>query len=161
MLMHAVQNGSWTPNRDGTYTPRSRYLWLLCFIPTFPYVAAVRNKYIVPTHAFILWLVHHGKLLTMDRLKSWNMVVVDEKCFLCGVEDESIDHLFFRCSFSRGMCKELGRWLQVSSMLVRLTDWKHISGQSALKAGIIVAGVAAAVSLIWNELNAWLHCKQR
>lgn len=61
---------------------------------------------------FIAWLIVHQRLKTKDLLQRRG-VVVDSKCVLCNVEDESCLHLYFECSYSslvwrmvlRSMCE--------------------------------------------------------
>ncbi|XP_022030835.1 uncharacterized protein LOC110931762 [Helianthus annuus] len=58
----------------------------------------------IPRHAFNMWLVMRGKLLTQDKIlqcdlsrrKSMNMMC----CVLCYANVDSHEHLFFECGFS-------------------------------------------------------------
>lgn len=61
------------------------------------------NRYLIPKHAFHIWLVCHERPLTRDRLKTWGMAVVDASCVLCGQQAESIDHLYFECAYSKSL----------------------------------------------------------
>lgn len=42
----------------------------------------------------------HGKILTQDNLKRRGFQLPN-RCILCKVEEESIDHLFIHCPFAR------------------------------------------------------------
>ena len=53
-----------------------------------------------PRHSFLLWLAVNRKLLTQDRLKQMGDSMVS-RCPLCRCDEEALDHLFFRCSFSQ------------------------------------------------------------
>lgn len=44
----------------------------------------------------MLTLAGHGRLTTRDGLARWG-VTADQICPLCSVENESVEHLFFRC----------------------------------------------------------------
>lgn len=57
------------------------------------------NNYSCPKWIFVLQLVAHDRLYTKDRLSKWG-IVQDLICPLCDSEDESIEHLFFRCAYS-------------------------------------------------------------
>lgn len=50
-------------------------------------------------HRFILWLALWGRLATADRLIKWN-IQIPNVCYLCNDETETLNHLFFECSFS-------------------------------------------------------------
>ncbi|GKD72578.1 RNA-directed DNA polymerase, eukaryota, reverse transcriptase zinc-binding domain protein, partial [Tanacetum coccineum] len=54
----------------------------------------------IPRHAFILWMLVHERLPTQDRLAKWypNRVI---KCVMCLQEQDSHQHLFFNCPYSK------------------------------------------------------------
>ena len=53
----------------------------------------------VPKHAITSWLFMLNRNPTMDRLLSWGLDV-EGTCLLCGLSQESINHLFFECVYS-------------------------------------------------------------
>nr|GEU79801.1 hypothetical protein [Tanacetum cinerariifolium] len=60
-----------------------------------------------PRNAFILWMEILGKLYTQDRIQKWNNGIL--LCPLCSKVNDSHDHLFFKCDFS----KEIWRVLKI------------------------------------------------
>jgi hypothetical protein len=46
--------------------------------------------------AFFVWFAALGKILTLDNLRTRNVVVV-EWCCMCKKSGESIDHLLIHC----------------------------------------------------------------
>ncbi|XP_071739508.1 uncharacterized protein [Rutidosis leptorrhynchoides] len=60
-------------------------------------------KWPVPRHSFILWLLVLEKLKTQDKLKPWevNASTASNVCVLCKAHQESHDHLFFECPYSK------------------------------------------------------------
>ncbi|GKU97302.1 hypothetical protein SLEP1_g10467 [Rubroshorea leprosula] len=64
----------------------------------------------IPKHSFMSWLAILHRLSTRARQKSWSPHI-DATCVLCGAENETRDHLFFSCSYSRTV------WDVISSML--------------------------------------------
>jgi hypothetical protein len=46
--------------------------------------------------AFFAWLAALGKILTMDNLRNKHLIVVN-RCCLCKLSRESVDHLLFHC----------------------------------------------------------------
>ncbi|GAV74317.1 zf-RVT domain-containing protein, partial [Cephalotus follicularis] len=52
-----------------------------------------------PKHSFCLWLTFKDGHKTLDKLSKWGVVQAASCAFGCG-QEESIDHLFFACSFT-------------------------------------------------------------
>jgi hypothetical protein len=46
--------------------------------------------------AFFAWSVALGKILNMDNLRKWHVIVVDW-CCMCKKNEESVDHLLLHC----------------------------------------------------------------
>lgn len=67
--------------------------------PPVPWFTVVWFKEKVPKYSFITWLLLRERLAIRDRLRHWEMVV-PSACLLCGVTDESMQHVFFNCSYS-------------------------------------------------------------
>lgn len=65
-----------------------------------PWHKGVWFKDRVPKHAFGCWVVARNRMLTQDRLRRWGLEV-SPLCLLCNSENESRQHLFFDCSFSK------------------------------------------------------------
>lgn len=60
----------------------------------------------VPRHAFSTWLFTLNRNHTLDRLVAWGCDL-EHTCLLCGVSAESRNHLFFSCSYSAQIWKEV------------------------------------------------------
>ncbi|XP_074265799.1 uncharacterized protein LOC141588246 [Silene latifolia] len=67
------------------------------------------NAWAVPKHGFISWLVGHNRLLTQDRLLGMK-IIQSNCCYLCGIQQETHTHLFFKCVYSRRSCKLVSDW---------------------------------------------------
>lgn len=116
----------------------------------------------VPKFSFITWLAALNRLPTFDRLRSWN-IQVDDKCLLCQNAQETRDHLFFACNFSRQILSEGFRKTCTSlpsgnltwdSVLTWLTT--HGSGSSFRKT-ILKLFWTCGVHKIWRERNSRKH----
>ncbi|XP_058726146.1 uncharacterized protein LOC131597466 [Vicia villosa] len=66
-----------------------------------------------PRAKIILWLACHGRLATKDRLVKFGMIS-DTKCEFC-LESETLQHMFFECSATRSIWKEVMRWLHIEN----------------------------------------------
>ncbi|GJU74027.1 RNA-directed DNA polymerase, eukaryota, reverse transcriptase zinc-binding domain protein [Tanacetum coccineum] len=63
-------------------------------------------------HAFVTWLAIQKRLMTQDKLLIWRPNE-DLKCALCKKCNDSHNHLFFTCDFSKGVWNELLKLLNV------------------------------------------------
>ncbi|CAA7057486.1 unnamed protein product [Microthlaspi erraticum] len=73
--------------------------------PVVPWANLIWHKARVPRHAFSAWLFVLNRNPTLDRLSRWDYDI-EQTCLLCGVADESRDHLFFSCPFSHQVWDE-------------------------------------------------------
>ncbi|XP_074288589.1 uncharacterized protein LOC141613746 [Silene latifolia] len=135
------------------YTVKMGYNWLVDDGVDVRWHHWTRNRLIVPKHAFFIWLVAHKRLLTQDRLMKM-MIAARNRCLLCDTEEESIEHLFFQCSYSQRCLRLLEEWLQVSIPLNSIIDWWiRLRERSLLKKQVVAAAVAHLMYLIWYARN--------
>ncbi|KAG9148552.1 hypothetical protein Leryth_023927, partial [Lithospermum erythrorhizon] len=69
------------------------------------YVKDKKFKRNVLSHSVICWMLCLQRLPRRDRLKAWN-VAQDDKCMF-GCEAESMEHLFYRCSYTRDVLRKI------------------------------------------------------
>jgi len=77
--------------------------WKLCFW----------NLKILPSAQFTAWRVLCNVIPTKDNLLRRGLLLMSDRCPLCGVEEELVRHLFFECRISWriwGMCL---KWLGI------------------------------------------------
>ncbi|XP_073024427.1 uncharacterized protein [Primulina eburnea] len=119
----------------------------------WPWKPLLSRSCLLPKHRFTLWLMAHSKLRTRDRL----VFVEDKTCILCKVQIETVEHLFFQCSFSCDVWREIRAWLGMSKNMGSPTAIlrafrNHYGGKSTLDRMRIMA-LAATVYHIWNARN--------
>ncbi|XP_074265589.1 uncharacterized protein LOC141588030 [Silene latifolia] len=100
-------DGKWEIQQDG-YTSAGCYNWFKGNWPCVTWYKVIWNGWAIPKHQFLGWLIAHEALNTVARLKSFGMDIED-KCYLCGVDEESAGHLFFECMYSTRVITELNR----------------------------------------------------
>ncbi|KAL2896817.1 Terpenoid synthase 19 [Bienertia sinuspersici] len=104
------------------------------------------------------------RLPTADRLNRWG-AQMQATCGLCGTDQESSDHLFFRCSFSREMLEELKSWLNsrnTQQNIKGLCKWiNRRSKQAKVERAAWNLVLSAATYLIWQNRNAVQHGKNK
>lgn len=76
----------------------------------------------IPKHSFICWLAILNRLSTRDRQQK-SSPLIDKLCPFCGVE-ESREHLFFDCSFSSQVWKEVV--LKFAKLRGDLLSWSSV-----------------------------------
>nr|GEV31126.1 hypothetical protein [Tanacetum cinerariifolium] len=76
----------------------------------------------IPKQSFILWMAIQGKLMTWDRITKWGSYDMNV-CTLCKENDESHDHLFFKCNFSQTILRKLKPLMQFKS---NADKWNNI-----------------------------------
>ncbi|CAN1773889.1 LINE-1 retrotransposable element ORF2 protein [Linum perenne] len=88
--------------------------------------AAIWTGFSIPKRGVVAWLIVNRSLMTANKIKHWNSAV-ELGCMLCKVEDESIDHLFGRCCYTKEVMDSLfpdfrGQSIWQSAMIMK--EWK-------------------------------------
>jgi hypothetical protein len=79
----------------------------------------------IPRHSFIGWLAMKNKLPTKERMIQWGFNG-DSKCVLCNTHVENRDHLFFLCSFTKRIWKNIMSLFLISDIdcfWLKLVEW--------------------------------------
>ncbi|GJZ17557.1 reverse transcriptase zinc-binding domain-containing protein [Tanacetum coccineum] len=81
------------------------------------WVNAVWFPYCIPKHAFNLWLVVKQRLKTQDKIASWEVSdSLMKVCSLCEQIQDSHDHLFFECTYSKQVWNHFKRLAGMCSL---------------------------------------------
>ncbi|XP_010555778.1 PREDICTED: uncharacterized protein LOC104825191 [Tarenaya hassleriana] len=101
-------------------------------------------------------LTMQQRLPTRDRLRRWGLQT-DDKCVLCGVEEESHHHLFFECSYSVNLWLYFASccWSSPPDNLYDCHSWITQAGNDRGKNREILSKLILQVTvhLLWNERN--------
>ena len=111
----------------------------------------VWNSFVVPKHAIIAWMAILNRLPTVDRLKQWGFDI-NENCVLCKQDRETRDHIFFECSYSKAIWKEV---LSKCGLQRDITSWHGELKWVVLK----LKGKALITLLIQIGWNAFIYNK--
>lgn len=140
----------------------SRQVWnnIRTTKPLVSWSGLVWHKARIPKHAFSVWLFVLNRNPTLDRLVRWGCDV-EQTCLLCGLHNESRDHLFFECGYSAEI------WFAVVSKILSLTppeNWDAIlqwlptvSTSKDISLALLQAW-QACIYEVWNERNRRFHC---
>ncbi|KAK1441009.1 hypothetical protein QVD17_06845 [Tagetes erecta] len=115
----------------------------------------------IPRHAFVVWLVMRGKLLTQDKIVKWDLARRGNMnmmcCLLCYSNIDSHSHLFFECKYANSVwdkVKERAGMSDVRANWNDITSWLCSRSKSrSLKNVVARLLVAGAVYYIWQERN--------
>ncbi|XP_074311370.1 uncharacterized protein LOC141647174 [Silene latifolia] len=148
LMQHHLFSGNFE-----VYTIRLGYSWLVNEGPDQTWHPWIANKLMIPRHGFNLWLVAHRRLLTQDKLVRLG-IAQSNLCYLCGTEEESMEHLFFKCDYSRMCSRLMGDWLQTTIPDSQVIDWWLKLRTKSLKKKKVLASVLVALMYqIWSSRN--------
>ncbi|KAF5803513.1 putative reverse transcriptase zinc-binding domain-containing protein [Helianthus annuus] len=122
----------------------------------------------IPRHAFMMWLVVKGKLLTQDKILNWDLSRRKNMnmmcCLLCFENFDSHPHLFFECKYSTQVwfrARQRVAMMPISPKWRDIVDWLLVRARS--KSALIYVAkliVVASTYFIWQERNARLFKNQ-
>ncbi|CAL1356777.1 unnamed protein product [Linum trigynum] len=106
-----------------------------------------------------LWLVYHNRLLTLDNLKKRGYHLPN-RCSLCKKQEESANHMFVFCEFSRQVWNRLKHFIKIEDSMdetlgitERISRWPTAKPASPTHWCSIVA-LHAFCWTVWLERNA-------
>nr|GEU83193.1 hypothetical protein [Tanacetum cinerariifolium] len=117
-----------------------------------------------PRHAFIVWLAMHRRLATQDRIMVWNKTS-NLLCPLCKKENDSHEHLFFKCPYSKDI------WSKVKYKMRRRNwsnEWEKVAStiakggcKSTIESVLDRMVLATMIYFIWNERNKRIFAQEQ
>lgn len=120
---------------------------------------AIWFKHSTPKYSFLAWLKMLNRLSTGDRMTKWD-AATNPVCVLCNATDETKDHLYFECDYSREI------WRKLMSKLLEnryVEDWRKVilllmdKDQTKLITFLTRYAFQVAVYSIWRERNGRRH----
>ncbi|XP_074314913.1 uncharacterized protein LOC141651087 [Silene latifolia] len=143
-----------TPGKE--YSIKKGYAWLHPALPDVGWHHQVWNKWTVPKHGLIAWMSQQQGLNTKDKLFRLS-ISSDNLCCLCGTEEESSQHLFFKCQYSEEIMLRIQKWVGIVMPKARGHDWKRTTGMTRLKVGILNSILNVVTYHIWRQRNGCRH----
>ena len=114
-----------------------------------------------PKHRFIVWLLMHNRLNTKARL--FNLRIISEQiCGICMNGPETVEHLFFGCSYSEQCINAFRQrmdWRSKGTTWIEVLKWIKNTKVSKLKKKIMYSFLATLIYHIWRVRNEvfWLE----
>ncbi|XP_047940943.1 uncharacterized protein LOC125188200 [Salvia hispanica] len=109
------------------------------------------HKSITPKYSFIAWLALRGRLSTRDRI-TWEDI--DATCSLCARDDESADHLFFRCRETWSVWDKVRDWIGLRrrpTTIKRAIKWLVRDGRPSR-----IPQLAGSIALMSTIYYIWI-----
>ncbi|XP_074265465.1 uncharacterized protein LOC141587900 [Silene latifolia] len=144
-------DGKWEVQQDG-YTPAGCYNWFKGNWPCVTWYKVIWNGWAIPKHQFLGWLIAHEALNTVARLKSFGLDIED-KCYLCGVDEETAGHLFFECTYSTRVIIELNRQTRWDFPMRNVVHWCEQRTGTKAQRGVQSAMMLSALYQVWKQRN--------
>ncbi|XP_077228472.1 uncharacterized protein LOC143861430 [Tasmannia lanceolata] len=147
----------WKPAPDGAFSIKSAWNQVRKKHPVLEWTSSVWFKGSVPRQSLVTWQALTYKLSTRDRIMFLNPSR-ETRCPLCKVNPETIDHLFFKCSFSSWIWKSiLWRFTHRRNLfrtLAKEEEWirRNFRGRGQTAIAMRIA-FNTAVYMIWLERN--------
>ena len=121
-----------------------------------PWIEAVWHPLGIPKCAFIFWLALKDRLLTKERMASFDMET-DLRCCLCANAIENVSHLFGSCIYSSEIISDpafdlAGDWTCYQNGLFTTGG-----GSNRVKKQLAYLFLAVSVYYIWKERNDRMH----
>ncbi|KAF4394513.1 hypothetical protein F8388_020338 [Cannabis sativa] len=113
--------------------------------PKVQYSRGIWDNLLLPKHRFVYWQIINTQLLTRDFLSKF-LPLQSTLCLLCDSEEESHEHVFYRCIFTKQVQQEVNSWLGNYSWLSSNNDLSYRIGSPLLV--LVAAGLVAAVCLL-------------
>ncbi|XP_018474238.1 uncharacterized protein LOC130508739 [Raphanus sativus] len=108
-----------------------------------------------PKLSFIAWLAIQNRLATGDRIIRWNPQAITT-CWLCNSAEETRDHLFFECGYSKEVWRSimgnlaghrnLFQWSQIVQILIK-------GLRERVSTFLFRYGFQVVIYAIWYERN--------
>ncbi|KAH0905945.1 hypothetical protein HID58_037772 [Brassica napus] len=127
--------------------------------PQVPWHRIVWLKKGIPKFKTLTWMFVQDRCPTRNRLLSWGLQT-DPLCLLCNLHPECRNHIYFQCSFSMGVWRNLSsklglivssdEWDDILQALIGLTGNKHLRY-------LTILAWQSAIHEIWRERNNKLH----
>ncbi|XP_057789992.1 uncharacterized protein LOC131006854 [Salvia miltiorrhiza] len=105
------------------------------------------------------WRMLKNRLPTCDNLRKMKILLNDEesKCFECGMQEESINHLFLICPKTDEVWNEVQKWLGVATVRPNHFE-KHLGtftsfGKEKKIRNLLLAIWVGCIWILWKKRN--------
>ncbi|KAG7532469.1 Zinc finger PMZ-type [Arabidopsis thaliana x Arabidopsis arenosa] len=119
----------------------------------------VWHKAVIPKHATTTWIFILNRNPTLDRMASWGYDI-ERDCLLCGLAQETRNHLFFECSFSAQVWSLITQKLGILSpptIWDQVLLWLPNALPTKYSKLAVLHGWQGVIYELWRERNRRYH----
>ncbi|XP_074305567.1 uncharacterized protein LOC141640785 [Silene latifolia] len=142
-------NDEWIADPKG-YSIQSGYEWLRTQMPKPSWTTMVWNRWNIPKHSLISWLIQHQALNTRDKLYRLGCCN-NGNCCICEMEEETHAHLFADCEYSSRFIKLMENWCGFRLMVTMTVPTRQL--KKSLKESVHYLIWSACYYQIWRQRN--------
>lgn len=128
------------------------------------WVKMISQNAIPAKYMFSTWLLLHGRLPTCQYLQGIG-IHVEEECCLCNPEKETVDHLFFGCSYAQRLWRAVAGWSGINRQpRVSREELVYLLTQRTTKNGsqkLYKCVISVLIYYIWKERNHRIMQKRK
>ncbi|XP_074265872.1 uncharacterized protein LOC141588324 [Silene latifolia] len=150
-MVPGYSNGIWQVQPDG-YTPAGTYEWFKGSRPKVNWYRVIWDGWVIPKHQFMGWLVAHDALNTTSKLVGFG-VDVEDTCCICALSEETSEHLFCECEYSKRIVREVNKLTRWDFPESRVMEWCLQRTGSKLQRGIQNALLLCLLYQVWHQRN--------
>ncbi|XP_074266860.1 uncharacterized protein LOC141590150 [Silene latifolia] len=150
MMKNGYSDGQWTADAKG-YSIRSGYEWLRIQQPKQDWVPLVWNKWNIPKHTIIAWIIMNNGLNVKEKLCKIGYCT-DDRCLICGSDSETQEHLFFNCRYSQQIMHQMENWCGFPLQANRSMGMLPTKGCLTQKVQFLV--MTACYYQVWTQRNS-------
>ncbi|XP_010695394.1 uncharacterized protein LOC104908041 [Beta vulgaris subsp. vulgaris] len=114
------------------------------------------NNQATPKSKFILWMALLNRLATTDRISKWKRDC-NTLCKLCGVQEESVQHLFFECEYSKSIWNAVLQYIELSPVNTAVGELRRVVQKARSKRSkdkLFVMLYTESLYAIWLQRNS-------
>ena len=93
----------WTLSTNGEVTSKDIFNEYIRRDTNKPWWRFIWRSFILPRYSIHTWKVLHKRISTDDNLKKNVVFFMASRCRLCNAEEETMDHIFVNCHFSKSL----------------------------------------------------------
>ncbi|GJX74877.1 RNA-directed DNA polymerase, eukaryota, reverse transcriptase zinc-binding domain protein, partial [Tanacetum coccineum] len=116
----------------------------------------------IPRQAFVLWMAIKKKLVTQDKLAIWYPGKI-WKCLLCMLTEDSRNHLFFECEYSKEVWNNMQTMINTKDLKTldsSMLNFSNMPCTNSIWSIVRRLTIASTVYHIWKERNSRVFQKK-
>ncbi|XP_062014798.1 uncharacterized protein LOC133731445 [Rosa rugosa] len=149
----------WTASSSGELTAKHAYIFLRQPSPSVAWGKSLWSKFILPRMSLLAWKVLRGRVISDDFLQRRGVALVS-RCDLCGIDSESLDHIFLNCSFTAAIWSHFTSLFELGGVPPSILEGLQVGmavGRSGQLKDLWLICFTSILWFVWNARNKMRH----